>query len=97
MKTNIRKAINENITGNEVFSQEFQDKYFLHKQIKRALPEYSDEILFKTINICNETLKSPSRKNDFANFFSKTLIRLSDQDNILMDSRSDKDWPWWKI
>ena len=56
MKTNIRKAINENITSKEVFSQEFQDKYFLHKKIKIALPEFSDDILFRTINICNEKL-----------------------------------------
>ena len=93
MKINIRKAINENITGKEVFSQEFQDKYYLHKKIKIALPEFSDDILFRTINICNEKLKSPSKKNDFVNFFSKTLTRLLDRDTMLHIARSDKNWP----
>jgi len=97
VKTKIQKAINDKITGNEVFSQEFQDKYFLIKKIKRALPEFSDDILFETINICNEKLKSPCKKNDFVNIFSKTLKRLSDQDNLLLASRSDKEWPWWKF
>jgi hypothetical protein len=93
MKTKIRKAINENITSREIYSQEFQDKYFLHKQIKRALPEYSDDILFQTINICNEKIKSPSRKNRFIDVFSKTLTRLSRPEEMIITSRSDNDWP----
>ena len=64
-------------------SQEFQDKYFLHKKIKTALPEYSDDILFRTINICNEKIKSPSRRNRFINEFSKTLTKLSDSLTVL--------------
>jgi hypothetical protein len=93
METKIRKAINENITSKEIYSQEFQDKYFLHKQIKRALPEYSDDILFQTINICNEKIKSPSRKNRFVDVFSKTLTRLSRPEEMIITSRSDNDWP----
>lgn len=93
METKIRKAINAKIIGKEVYSQEFQDKYFLHKQLKMALPEYSDDILFQTINICNEKIKSPSKKTRFVNIFSKTLTKLSSKDDLLFHSSTNKDWP----
>ena len=93
MKTKIRKKIYDNLTGREIFSQEFQDKYYLHKQIKMALPEYSDEILFQTINICNEKIKSPSKKNRFVDVFTETLTKLTNPDGMYFHSRTDKDWP----
>jgi hypothetical protein len=93
MGSKIRKAINDKLTSKEIYSQEFQDKYFLHKKIKMALPEYSDDILFRTINICNEKIKSPSRKTRFINVFSKTLTKLTDSNNKLFHSGAEKDWP----
>ena len=93
METKIRRAISQNIRSKQIYSQEFQDKYFLHKQIKRALPEFSDDILFETIDICNEKIQSPSKKNRFVDVFSKTLTRLSRPDDMIITSRSDNDWP----
>ncbi len=93
MESKIRKAINDKLTSKEIYSQEFQDKYFLHKKIKTALPEYSDDILFRTINICNEKIKSPSRRNRFINEFSKTLTKLSDSNDKLFHTRTEENWP----
>ena len=93
MESKIRKAINNKIKSKEIYSQEFQDKYFLHKQIKMALPEYSDDILFRTINICNEKIKSPSRKNRFISEFSKTLTKLSGSKDNLIHTGVENDWP----
>jgi len=53
-----------------IYCKEYQDKYFLMKQIKNAFPKLSDSIIYSAINYCAQLYGKPVKKK----IFIRTLL-----------------------
>lgn len=59
-----------------VNSDEYQDKYFLMRQIKEIIPTLSDEIIYSTINTCNNIIAKPRKRDDFIKTFLNQIFPI---------------------
>lgn len=59
-----------------VNSDEYQDKYFLMRKIKKIIPSLSDEIIYSTINKCNNIIAKPRKRDDFIKTFLNQIFPI---------------------
>ena len=57
--------------------EEYQDKYYLKKQIQELIPELSDEVIYNTINFANSAVKAPRKKNEYINALISKIFNLA--------------------
>ena len=72
----VEKKLNDLYPRQYILSEEFQDKYFLHKQIRQVLPEVPQDIIYDTIEKCNNELRPPREKEKFIRMFIRNIIPI---------------------
>jgi hypothetical protein len=70
----LRKKLEYYIPGNFVNFDEYQDKFYLMKQIKEFLPGMTDDNIYRAIDYANNTVLPPRRKSDYINILLGKLI-----------------------
>jgi hypothetical protein len=65
--TEAKRKLQEIIYEKYVISEEYQDKYYLKKQIQIIFPDLSEPIIYAAINTANITIRPPRKKDDFIN------------------------------
>ncbi len=68
----IEKVLNDEIYEDEIKAEDYINKYFLKKLVKRKFPNISEEIIYFAINFCNDMIKPPRTKEDYI----KALVRV---------------------
>lgn len=59
----VLKVLRETIKDDYILSEDYQDKYYLSRQILERLPDFAEEDIYRAIERANATVKYP-RKND---------------------------------
>jgi len=70
----IKKALSEELKYYYIFSEEYQDKYFLYKEIKIALPELTEDSIYKAIDYANGKVRPPRKTKKFIEAFTEKLV-----------------------
>jgi hypothetical protein len=68
------KILKQSIDEKYVYIEEYQDKYYLKKQIQELFPELSDEIIYNAINFANNVVKAPRNKTEYINALSSKML-----------------------
>lgn len=61
----IKKRLQQIIYEKYVDSEEYQDKYYLKKQIQIVFPELNESIIYTAIDAANAIVRPPRKKDDF--------------------------------
>ena len=68
----LEKILENEIIEEYIRSEDYINKYYLKKLLKRNFPSISEEIIYFAINFCNDVIKPPRNKKDYI----KTLARV---------------------
>lgn len=69
-----KKALQDILYEDYVFSEEYQDKYFLAKEIMEKLPEFKEPRVYEAINFANTQVKHPRMTHKFIDAFLKKAL-----------------------
>ncbi|MGE5403111.1 MAG: hypothetical protein ACM3S2_22140 [Ignavibacteriales bacterium] len=72
-KSAIRTILNKTLGDKYIYSIEYQDKYFLFKEIQEKLPDVSEDTIYSAIDQVNQAVKSPVKGRKFVEMFVNTL------------------------
>jgi len=64
--------------GSFINLNEYQDKFYLKKEIQAAFPEIPDEVIYKAINSINIKMKINKLSNKFVEALSSEIISIND-------------------
>lgn len=70
----IVKVLCEEMNENEVKSDDYINKYQLKKLINRKFPSISEEIIYFAINLCNDKLQPPRKKEDYIKALADVML-----------------------
>ncbi|MGD8781120.1 MAG: CUE domain-containing protein [Ignavibacteria bacterium] len=70
------KEFDKKFVSSFIFSEEYQDKFYLRKTLKEIFPDLPDELIYKAIERCNKKLKPPRRKKDFIKTFVSAVYEI---------------------
>lgn len=68
----IFNKLTEQIVDDYIHVEEYQDKYYLKKEIKNIFPDLTDDVIYKAIEDANLKVKPPKKKNEFL----KALVNI---------------------
>lgn len=68
-KKQLKKALKEVLTENYVFSEEYQDKYYLSREIMEKLPSLSEKLVYGAIDFANGSVNPPRKTGRFIDAF----------------------------
>lgn len=68
-KREIKRSLRNILGGYYVHSEEYQDKYYLIKDIKEQLPQLKEESINEAINYANVVVAPPRKIRKFINAF----------------------------
>ena len=71
------KEFDKKFVSRYIFSEEYQDKFYLRKTLKEIFPDLPDELIYKAIERCNKKLKPPRRKKDFIKTFVNSVFEIT--------------------
>ena len=74
-----KKKLQEVIYEKYVESEEYQDKYYLKKQIQMLFPELTEPTIYTAIDVANALVSPPRRKDEFISILA---VQLFPQYNI---------------
>lgn len=66
--------ISDAIHSEFIFCKEYQDKYFLMKQIRTAFPKLPESIIYSAIDYCNSLFTGPVKKKIFVRTLLNRLL-----------------------
>lgn len=75
-KSSIKKQISNLIIGNTVHIDEYQDKYYFAKGLKELFPNFSDEDIYYSIQLANNTLQGSRKKRKYVNMLLNILEKI---------------------
>ncbi|MGE5363215.1 MAG: hypothetical protein ACM3SM_03725 [Bacteroidota bacterium] len=64
-KHSVLKVLRETIKEDYILSEDYQDKYYLSRQILEKLPDYAEEDIYRAIDLANAAVKHPRRNEKF--------------------------------
>jgi hypothetical protein len=56
-----------------VYTEEYQDKYYLFKQIREKMPDAEKEVVYAAINYANNIVGMPRKSGKFIKAFIKKI------------------------
>ena len=68
-KREIKKSLKTMLGGYYVYSEEYQDKYYLIKDIKERIPQLEETSIVEAINYANVVVPPPRKIRKFINAF----------------------------
>ncbi|HEX2867913.1 MAG TPA: hypothetical protein VHO03_12765 [Ignavibacteriales bacterium] len=68
-KKQLKKALREVLTEAVVFSEEYQDKYYLSREILEKLPLLSERSVYAAIDFANGAVEPPRKTGRFIDAF----------------------------
>jgi len=68
-KQEIKKSLRRLLDGYYVYSEEYQDKYYLLKDIKETLPQLDESKIMDAINYANVAVAPPRKIRKFIKAF----------------------------
>jgi hypothetical protein len=71
-----KKMIYDIITWEFLPIEEYQDKYYFLKKMKRIFPDLSDERIISAIDYANKETKSSVKKKKYANALSFKIFAV---------------------
>ena len=71
------KEFDKKFVSRVIFSEEYQDKFYLKKSLKEIFPDLPDELIYKAIERCNKKLKPPRRKKEFIKTFVNSVFEIT--------------------
>lgn len=72
-KKQLKKALKEVLNEDYVFSEEYQDKYYLSKDILEKLPALGENLVYSAIEFANCTVRPPRKSGRFIDAFISFL------------------------
>lgn len=72
-KEKIKDALKVILSDEYVLSEEYQDKYYLSKEICEMVPELSERRVYEAIEFANLIVKAPRKNVRFIEAFLKKL------------------------
>lgn len=72
-KSAIKKNLDKSLGPKFIYSEEYQDKYFLYKEIQQTIPELAESAIYEAIDLVNQIVKSPVKGKRFVEIFVEKL------------------------
>lgn len=72
-KSAVKGILMKSLGDRYIYSEEYQDKYFLYKEIQERLPDLPEGMIYGTIDQINQMLKSPIKGKKFVEIFVEKL------------------------
>lgn len=69
----VRKVLCGVLRNYYIFSDEYQDKYFLYKEIQIAMPEIKEDKIYEAIDYANRVVKPPRKTKKFIEAFAEKI------------------------
>jgi hypothetical protein len=76
-KREIKKSLRNILGGYYVYSEEYQDKYYLIKDIKEHIPQLDENSIVNAINYANVVVAPPRKIRKFINAFVNKIGNIS--------------------
>jgi hypothetical protein len=73
-KSRIKDVLSKTLGDKIIYCEEYQDKFFLFKEIHNELPEISESNIYSAIDQINSLFKSPLTGKKFIDVFVERLI-----------------------
>lgn len=72
-KKQLKKALKEVLIEEVVLSEEYQDKYYLSREILEKLPSLSESSVYSAIDFANGAVEAPRKTGRFIDAFISYL------------------------